>query len=296
MKHQSVPVELSLHPDGVAFAESAHAPGFKLGPRRDPYAKLLLVASGCIQFRDWRGTEDLPAGSFRAVGAGTEHSIQDSRQATLFILGMSENFLESIPGLAETWARLLGRAAFTHLSQTTLGELAQLVRGALRPAELRGDSDRLSIATAAGRIVLRLSRLPIGAEQSPAENRVRSLLEDLAAYPWEEWTLDRAATEVELSRRRFSDLVREISGRSFVQELTDRRLEYARDLLQRGGNTITGAAFSSGFNDISHFYRLYRRRYGGPPGRDLAAVRRSHRDEVVREEAVSPKGREGSAT
>jgi AraC-like DNA-binding protein len=56
-----------------------------------------------------------------------------------------------------------------------------------------------------------------------------------------------------------------------VQELTGRRLDYARDLLQRGGNTITGAAFSSGFNDISHFYRLYRRRYGGPPGRDLPA-------------------------
>lgn len=269
MKHQIAPVELSLRPDGVAFAESAHAPGFKLGPRQDPYAKLLLVASGCIRFTDRYGTQELPSGSFRAVGAGTEHSIEDSRQATLFILGMSDGFLRSIPGLAETWSRLLGRPAFTHLSETTLGELAQLVRGALRPAELRDDRDRLSIVAAAGRIVLRLSRLPIGAEQSPGEDRVRNLLEDLAAHPWEQWTLDRAATEVELSRRRFSDLVREITGSSFVQELTARRLEYARDLLQRGGNTITGAAFSSGFNDISHFYRLYRRRYGAPPGRDL---------------------------
>jgi AraC-like DNA-binding protein len=65
--------------------------------------------------------------------------------------------------------------------------------------------------------------------------------------------------------------VRDISEDSFSHLLQTARATYARELLRGGRNTIMGAAFSSGFNDLSNFYRVYRRVFGRPPGKDLGA-------------------------
>ncbi|MBM3873395.1 MAG: helix-turn-helix transcriptional regulator [Verrucomicrobia bacterium] len=45
------------------------------------------------------------------------------------------------------------------------------------------------------------------------------------------------------------------------------RLAHAARLLASGDHSILGAMFSSGFGDASHFYRLFRGRFGVAPGR-----------------------------
>ena len=103
--------------------------------------------------------------------------------------------------------------------------------------------------------------------------RVRRFLADLRGRLHEPWNLDRAAAETTLSRRRFSELFREEAGASFLPTLQNLRLERACELLGSGEQSIAGAAFSCGFEDLSHFYRLFRRRYGVPPGEWLTRSR-----------------------
>ncbi|MGH8017324.1 MAG: helix-turn-helix domain-containing protein, partial [Opitutaceae bacterium] len=84
---------------------------------------------------------------------------------------------------------------------------------------------------------------------------------------FDEWSLDRAASRAGLSRRRFSELFRIETSDTLLGHLTEVRLQHARRLLRAGEHSVMGVMFSCGFNDVSHFYRLYRRRFGEPPGR-----------------------------
>ncbi|NBX60141.1 MAG: helix-turn-helix domain-containing protein, partial [Opitutaceae bacterium] len=60
------------------------------------------------------------------------------------------------------------------------------------------------------------------------------------------------------------------AGRTFWAVLNDLRLAHAAMLLQRGEHSIMGVMFSCGFNDVSHFYRMFRQRYGAAPRAWLA--------------------------
>jgi AraC-like DNA-binding protein len=47
--------------------------------------------------------------------------------------------------------------------------------------------------------------------------------------------------------------------------LLNRRLEYATELLRSAGKSVTQIAFESGFEDVSHFSRAFKGRYGQSP-------------------------------
>jgi AraC-like DNA-binding protein len=64
------------------------------------------------------------------------------------------------------------------------------------------------------------------------------------------------------------------SGSTFTEYVIEQRLERAHRLLtdpQLSGRTLTAIAFAAGFNDLSHFQRRFRRRYGAPPSELRAA-------------------------
>ncbi len=59
--------------------------------------------------------------------------------------------------------------------------------------------------------------------------------------------------------------------------IMNRRLDLAAERLRRGGPfcTITHVALDVGFNDLSHFSRAFRKRFGRPPLRYMASFRGS---------------------
>jgi AraC-like DNA-binding protein len=67
---------------------------------------------------------------------------------------------------------------------------------------------------------------------------------------------------------RYVHLLLEETGRSFTQHVLETRLEQAAMLLRdprRNGNRIADIALESGFADLSHFNRAFRRRFGDTP-------------------------------
>lgn len=78
------------------------------------------------------------------------------------------------------------------------------------------------------------------------------------------------AADVGLSERS-GHLAFEQAGLSFTEELQRLRLDRARDLLLGSAARVVDAAFAVGFSDLSHFHRLFRRRFGCTPG-DIRAA------------------------
>ena len=86
-------------------------------------------------------------------------------------------------------------------------------------------------------------------------------------------TLDNLAGAVSLSPYHFARSFRVTTGMTPHAFVTEHRLMVARDRLLRGDASVTAIALSVGFSNISHFRRLFRRRYGLAPAGQRAVAR-----------------------
>lgn len=68
-----------------------------------------------------------------------------------------------------------------------------------------------------------------------------------------------------LSKSRASHVVRTTCGVSFRELLIQKRLRIAAELLRRSGLSVLEVALASGFEDIAHFHRLFKKRLGTTP-------------------------------
>lgn len=91
----------------------------------------------------------------------------------------------------------------------------------------------------------------------------RQLLEE---HPEAQHSLDQLASRVHMSPFHFARVFRALAGQPPHRYLLDIRLSRSAALL-RSGISVTEACYQSGFNNLSHFSRCFRRRFGVPPSR-----------------------------
>lgn len=76
---------------------------------------------------------------------------------------------------------------------------------------------------------------------------------------------------IHLSEDRFNHLFKESMGISPLKYINDLRIKKAKKLLKAGQNTVSEVAMAVGFNDINHFSRMFKRKYGLTPSSLLKA-------------------------
>jgi AraC-like DNA-binding protein len=73
------------------------------------------------------------------------------------------------------------------------------------------------------------------------------------------------AAQLKVSEDRATHVIRECCGQTFREMVIEARLKTAKELLRFSSLPVLEVALSSGFNEISHFNRLFRRRTGSTP-------------------------------
>jgi len=84
------------------------------------------------------------------------------------------------------------------------------------------------------------------------------------AHPAGRHSLWELASKVAMSPFLFARIFRELIGISPHKFLVRVRLQHARALLEQG-MSVTEACYASGFNNLSHFIKTFRERYGQSP-------------------------------
>jgi AraC family L-rhamnose operon regulatory protein RhaS len=264
----SVPITLVMPDYGVIFAESAHAADFRMAVQSDPFHKLIYVLDGQVDYREEGGLSigSAGAGALLIVPRDVRHQLVDKKPSIVLILCLGRQFLDQDPELNRLWlglARIARRKM--QLSRPTRQRLegmwqwAMVEKGSARPGNIA------AIRAIAAQTLVLLARLPVEGGGATAAERVAAVTREIDETFFDPWDLDRAAARAGVSRRRFTDLFRAAAGRTFWDFLNERRLAHAAHLLRTGENSLIGVAFSCGYNDLSHFYRLFRRRYQSPP-------------------------------
>ena len=105
--------------------------------------------------------------------------------------------------------------------------------------------------------------------------RLRAILAEVARrFSDPDFDLDNVAGALGLSRRYVQKLLDEGTGKSFTEHIAGRRLERAFAMLTDPRHLRLGIidiAFAVGFGDVSHFNRMFRRRFGETPSAVRAA-------------------------
>lgn len=206
-------------------------------------------------------------GSLVVIPAESEHRFIDEEATNLLVVALSEAALDNCPGRRELWKRVVaghrerpGQPCRVATEQRAWRELLALERRPQRP------DHRIRRETLLNMLLCDVAASLERPRNLDSEARLRRFLRDLPERLHESWSLDRAAAAVGLSRRRFSELFRQRVGESFVPHLQRLRVGAVQRLLRGEEHSIIGAAYSCGFEDTAHFYRVFRRYTGESPG------------------------------
>lgn len=100
---------------------------------------------------------------------------------------------------------------------------------------------------------------------SAESRRVQKVISYLQTNYQEEVRLNDVANYIGMSEAAFSRFMKKRTGRNFIEYLNDLRLGIASRQLVNSSKSIAEISFESGFNNISNFNRLFKKRKGVTP-------------------------------
>lgn len=254
------PLDETLPAWGVLVFESHHGQNFYMEPRQHSFVKLLYILAGKGAVVEATNRLDCRAGDIVVVPMGRRHRIADDPLHPLSLYALC---------VAPTvWA--MDRSLAGHLPTGRVarqGRVADRVRVGLRRLLYEQTSRRLGYAAAmCGQTLELLAMLTRAAEESTAgcavekgnpRAKMRAYVRELDRRFYEATTLDDAAAELGIARRSFTQLFRQVTGRTWLRYVQMRRLEHARQLLRTTHRTVLAIAFECGYGDLSTFYRAF---------------------------------------
>ncbi len=268
---------------GVDVVESHHAEDWRMDPVRHDFLKIVFLGSG-QGFLVYPQKSRLPArqGNLLVIPAGCEHTLEDgpNTPTNLYVISIRREIFEvaaldpsllptgvvdlntqQIAKTEKTVRRLLfeqslgGPQAGARVVSLSLRLLTELMD--LRTTPPSGEPARSKQDTLAGKA--RTADAPSSAA------RMRAYVQDLDQHFFEATNLDDAAARLGISRRRFTQLFRQITGSSWLTHIRRLRIAHARRLLVQTTRTVLSIAFECGFEDLSTFYRAFKREVGLSP-------------------------------
>ena len=257
------PVEVALPSVGVFVLESRHGDGFRMEPSSHDFWELFFVLGGAGEFV--LDGESLACGEddVIVVPPATRHQILDRPGAPLALYALC---------LADAWVRLdpaLPVAGKLTLPPDLLPGLRKGLRRLLFEQSTARPGARYLLVGRALALLGLVTRGQLAAQARAVEGGLvlvmREYLAELGERFFEASDIDSEAARLRMSRRRFTQLFRQLAGCSWLEQVTALRVGHAQHLLRSTRRSVTAIAFECGFEELSSFYRAFKKSTGMAP-------------------------------
>ncbi len=247
---RQAPIDVTLPPWGVYLLESHHAPSFRMVEQSHSFLELFFVHGGSGAFRIGGREHPCQRNDVVVVPPRLTHSIADNpdNPLTLYAACVAAAVVRHEPAIFERLS--VGRVRIgKSLADETRATFRRLLfeqtqPGPFGPTLIVGLTLELLASLARATAIEHPLSGP-AAPDSPAKERraaVERYVARLAHRFFERTNLDEAAAELGMSRRRFTTLFADVTGRTWADYLTELRVEYAQTLLRTTPRSIVGFA------------------------------------------------------
>src|SRR5947199_1448413 len=271
---RQAPVDVALPAYGVYLLESHHAPEFRMVEQSHPFLELFFVLSGSGTFEIDGSPHPCQRNDLVFVPPRRVHLIRDDpdRPLSLYAVCVATSVVQHESKLLTELS--IGRI---HVSRGLATDIRSSFRRLLFEQTRQRPFGPTLIVGLTLQLLALLARQSAVETRSPADDAsdeplasrrtsVERYVAALAHRFFERTSLDDAAAELGMSRRRFTTLFAEATGQSWADYLSGLRIEYAKTLLQTTNRSIISIAFECGYEELSTFYRAFKRATGTSPG------------------------------
>ncbi len=259
-----------LSPHGVLIQSHHHDPGFRTATHEHPYHSLLYIAAGQGQYIIGDRQYDLHPNTAIVLKKGQPHQLIDKpgKAMVVFVVYFSRQIATAnrqiLDELFESQAPI---AIASHQALSIRKSLRQMLHE-------QNDKDVLfefAVRQCLSSILLDIYRTARAAEKSPpcpadaSTARVAKILDHVEEQYYHPQSLAVAAKMAYLSQRQFTNICRKIKGHSFIHFVNSVRANRAADLLRQTKTPVSAIAFEVGFEELSTFYRAFKRYHKTSP-------------------------------
>ena len=262
----------SLPESGILYFKSSHSEGFSMDMGVWSFRKVCWIeaGSGVLEFRD-RAVE-YSQGDLLTVCPDVEHRFVDNKgdPCTLSMVCYDDSKLPDVfHGIHQQMLDLIPEEKLISLSDPWRWNfMHHHFRKILIEQSNKGLGYQEMIKSSFVELLVFLVRVASAEEKSQTGNSKDRLIQGLINHLEENFiddmSIDDLAEICKMSTRSLSRHFKEITGKTIVQYITVLRINYACERL-RETRQIAFSAFDAGFNDISFFYRTFKKHMGITP-------------------------------
>ena len=261
---RQAPVEVTLPPLGVFLLESHHGPGFRMPASRHDFLEVFYVLRGRGRFVVGGEEHAGRDGDLVVVPVGARHRIEDDPAEPLALYGVCV-----APSVWAFEPRVVGGlpAGRLPISRAMAASARSMIRRLLFEQTADRLGSRMAVLGLTQQLLANLARAGAGAVAPPVDHReaVDRYVAALENRFFEPADLDTVAASLDMSRRQFTGLFRARTGASWADHVATLRVHYAQQLLDETPKDVVAIAFEAGFEDLSSFYRAFKKRTGLAP-------------------------------
>lgn len=271
-KETKHPIPIDIPEYGIYIGESHHQPNFTMEPMCNHYTKIYYVLEGVADCYVKSKPVHLEKEYIFVVPREMWHHLKDKDNAplSLYILAIENSSMEELQTFSQQ-IDLLNQLSQKHLRPLThhdyaAYEIPRMFRKILYEQRVSMDgfvpaiqATLLSMIVAINRIYENVPTIAQIDSANPTFARIQKVAEYVSQTFHEPIIIENMARMACLSIRQFTNQFKAVHGVTFIQYLHYQRIQFAQKLLAETDQQIAAICFESGFNDLTHFYRVFKK-------------------------------------
>jgi len=272
LKTTKHPIPIILPEYGVYIGESHHQANFKMEPKYDDFTKIYYILEGDADCYLDSNPIHLEKEYILVIPRETWHYLKDKDNTplSLFILAIENDCMENLSTFSEQ-IDLLNQLARKHQRPLThhdyaAYEIPRMFRRILNEQRTGNEgfvpsiqATLLSMIVAINRLYDHIPAIDNLDSNNPTFARIQKVANYISTNFYEPICIKNMAKMACLSIRQFTNQFKAAYGVTFTQFLHYQRVHFAQQLLAETDKQIATICFESGFNDLAHFYRVFKK-------------------------------------